>query len=322
MPGSDAPQISIVVPVYDEADNVAPLYGEILEVLSERDETAELIFVDDGSTDGTADRLRALHAEHAAARSPVQLQVVRLRRNFGKASALAAGFERARGQVVITLDGDLQDDPREIPRFLAKLDEGYDLVSGWKRTRRDPWTKVLPSRVFNLVVSLLTRIRIHDFNCGFKAYRRALVSELHLYGGLHRFIPLLAQAKGFRIAEIEVEHRTRAHGKSKYGAGRFAAGFLDFLTVLLLTGYASRPLHFFGATGLLSSLAGLGISLYLAVVWLQPNAAPVGPRPLLMLAVLLIILGIQLISLGLIGEMIISRQDKQRDTYSVAEVLE
>lgn len=317
----DHPKLSIVVPVYDEVENVAPLYGEIAAAVVPLECRAEVIFVDDGSTDGTTERLRDLHAEHGGDGGPLRLKVVRLRRNFGKSSALAAGFEVARGDVVITMDGDLQDDPKELPRFLEKLDEGFDLVCGWKRKRRDPWTKVIPSRLFNAVVSRLTGIRIHDFNCGFKAYRRELVSELRLYGGLHRFVPVLAHAKGFRAGEIEVEHRPRTHGRSKYGAARFGAGFLDLLTVLLLTGYASRPLHFFGGTGLLSSLGGLGISIYLFVVWLQPGTAPIGSRPLLILAVLLMILGIQLVSLGLIGEMIISRQSSQREAYSVAEVL-
>lgn len=317
----DHPKLSIVVPVYNEVENVEPLYGEIAAAAGPLECRAEVIFVDDGSTDGTTERLRGLHAEHEGDGGPLRLKVVRLRRNFGKSSALAAGFEVARGSVVITMDGDLQDDPKELPRFLEKLDEGFDLVCGWKRKRRDPWTKVIPSRLFNAVVSLLTGIRIHDFNCGFKAYRRELVSELSLYGGLHRFVPVLAHAKGFRAGEIEVEHRPRTHGRSKYGAARFGAGFLDLLTVLLLTGYASRPLHFFGGTGLLSSLGGLGISIYLFVVWLQPGTAPIGSRPLLILAVLLMILGIQLVSLGLIGEMIISRQSSQREAYSVAEVL-
>jgi len=325
-PDEKRPELSLVVPMHNEAENVVPLHGEIVAALEQVDRAAELIFVDDGSTDETFERLGELHRRQQAgeggARAAPKLRVVRLRRRFGKSAALAAGFEEARGDVVITMDGDLQDDPKEIPRFLEKLQEGYDLVSGWKRKRRDRFTKVLASRIFNRVVSLLTRIRIHDFNCGFKAYRSELVRELNLYGGLHRFIPVLAHAKGFRSAEIIVEHRPRVHGRTKYGIGRLATGFLDLLTVLLLTGYASRPLHFFGVTGLLSFLAGVGVSVYLAVLWLNPAARPIGTRPLLTLSVLLIILGIQLISLGLVGEMIISRQSSQRETYSVAERLE
>jgi glycosyltransferase involved in cell wall biosynthesis len=316
------PDLSLVIPCYDEAENVEPLYREVREVAAGLDRRTEVIFVDDGSADATADVLRQVHAEAKHDPDGPAVKVVLLRRNFGKSSALAAGFQEADGDVVVTLDGDLQDDPHEIPRFLAQLEEGFGLVSGWKRQRHDPLTKTIPSRIFNAVVSALTGIRLHDINCGFKAYRRELVSELRLYGGLHRFIPVLAHAKGFRVGEIEVEHRPRQHGRSKYGAARMPAGFLDLLTVLLLTGYASRPLHFFGGTGLLAFLGGLGISLYLFVVWLNPASGPIGTRPLLTLAVLLMILGIQLVSLGLVGEMILSRHGSPADLYSVAEVLD
>jgi len=308
--------LSIVVPMNDEAGNVSPLHGEIVAVLRGLERSAEIIYVDDGSTDGTWEELAELH--DAQDTEGPRVRVLRLRRRFGKASALAAGFKEAAGEVVFTMDGDLQDDPKEIPRFLEKLAEGCDMVSGWKKVRHDPWTKTVPSRIFNRVVSLLTGIRIHDFNCGFKAYRGELVRDLDLYGGMHRYIPVLAQARGYRCDEIVVEHRPRRRGRSKYGIGRMARGFLDLLTVVLLTKYASRPLHFFGGTGLLSFVAGSGICGYMAVEWCMGNR-PIGTRPLLLLGVLLMILGIQLVSTGLVGELIVSRPGHQREQYSVAE---
>jgi glycosyltransferase involved in cell wall biosynthesis len=302
--------------MHNEADNVAPLHREITTAVGGHGKSAEIIYIDDGSTDGTWKQLATVH--RAGADGGPRVRVIRLRRRFGKASALAAGFDVARGGIVLTMDGDLQDDPREIPRFLAKLDEGCDMVSGWKRKRRDPFTKVVASRIFNRVTSLLTGIHIHDFNCGFKAYRSELVRDLNLYGGMHRYIPVLAHAKGYRVDEIVVEHRARQRGKSKYGAGRLATGFLDLLTVVLLTGYASRPLHFFGGSGLVAFLSGSGICAYMAVEWFMGNR-PIGNRPLLLLGILLMILGIQLISTGLVGELIVSRSGSQREQYSIAE---
>ncbi len=315
------PELSIVIPLHNEAENVEPLYGELLAALAGVGRPAELVLVDDGSTDGTFGRLQALHERSAAEPSGPRVRVLRLRRRFGKSAALAAAFEEAQGSIVLTMDGDRQDDPKEIPRFLDKLAEGYDLVSGWKRQRHDPWHKVLPSRLFNRVVSWVSGVRMHDFNCGFKAYRAELVRELTLYGDLHRFVPVLAHARGFRVAEIVVQHRPRTHGRSKYGVKRLFTGFLDLLTVLLLTSYASRPLHLFGGIGLLGLGAGVGINGYLAVLWLA-GERPIGQRPLLAVGVLLMILGIQLISLGLIGEMIVSRQESRRRTYSIAERLD
>jgi glycosyltransferase involved in cell wall biosynthesis len=311
--------LSIVIPLYNEEENVEPLYDQLKAALEGVGRKYEIIIVDDGSTDGSFDVLKRLH------RGEERLKVIRFRRNFGKAAALAAGFEAAEGEVVITMDGDLQDDPQEIPRFLQKLEEGFDLVSGWKKQRRDPFSKRWPSRVFNWTVSFLTGLRLHDLNCGFKAYRREVIQELQtrLYGGLHRYIPVLAYARGYRVGEITVAHRPRQRGHSKYGWERFLRGFLDLLTVILLTRYTTRPLHFFGGTGVLVFLAGLGINLYLTVLWFLHHR-PIGTRPLLLLGVLLMLLGVQLISMGLLGEMVVRTyyETLGKPTYAVREVLD
>jgi len=314
------PELSIVVPMHDEAANVEPLYDELIETLAGMEQSAELIFVDDGSTDETFDRLREVHGRERGEGAPA-VKVLRLRRQFGKSAALSAGFEAARGGIVMTMDGDLQDNPREIPRFLAALDEGLDLVSGWKRERHDPATKVFASRVFNAVVGCVSGVRLHDINCGFKAYRAELVRELHLYGGLHRYIPVLAQARGYRCGEIEVEHRPRTAGRTKYGAGRLVTAFLDLLTVLLLTRFASRPLHLFGGAGLAAFVVGIGVSLAeLLLTLIGWHPLRLGPHRLLFGA-LLILLGLHLIALGLIGELVVSRQAREGDPYSIAERL-
>ena len=315
MAEQDQVHLSVVIPVLDEAESLPGLVAEIREAVAPLHLRWELILVDDGSRDDSFAVMRKLHAE-----SPGQVRVIRFRRNFGKSAALQAGFAAARGQAVITLDGDGQDDPHEIPRLLAALGEGYDLVSGWKQQRRDPLAKVLASRLFNRVVAALTGIRLHDFNCGFKAYRADLTRELRLYGELHRYIPVLAHALGYRVTEIPVAHRPRTHGRSKYGLERMPRGYLDLHTVLLTTRYGSRPLHFFGSCGLVLLGLGLVINLYLSALWLL-HYRPIGDRPLLLLGVLLLIAGIQLISLGLVGEMIVSR-DEGRITYSIAERLD
>ena len=320
---SDAtrPDLSIVVPMHNEAENVGPLHDELLEALAPLERSAELIFVDDGSTDETFDRLRDVHGRGRAEGAPA-VKVIRLRRRCGKGAALAAGFDEARGSIIVTLDGDGQDDPKEIPRFLDKLDEGCDLVSGWKRQRKDRFTKVIASRIFNFVVSLLTGIRLNDFNCGFKAYRAQVVGELQLRGGLYRYIPVMAHAKGYRCGEIEVEHRPRTHGRTKYGLGRLVTSILDLLTVLLIAGHATRPLRFLGVTGIAALLAGFAVNAYLAILWFAvPVARSMGNRPLLLLGAILIVVGIQLTSMCLIGELVISRQATRGDAYSVAERL-
>jgi glycosyltransferase involved in cell wall biosynthesis len=272
-----------------------------------------VIFVDDGSTDGTVSALTRLHnSEH-------NVRVVRLRRNFGKAAALVAGFDQARGETVVTIDGDLQDDPAEIPRLLAKLDEGFDLVTGWKTHRRDPISRRLLSRIFNRVTSAFSGVRLHDMNCGLKAYRREVVHGLRLYGELHRFIPVLAHYRGFRIAELPVHHRPREHGRSRYGVERYLRGFLDLLTVSFIGRYRHRPLHLFGGLGLLLGAIGSAILVYLTVVKALGHA--IGQRPLLMLGVLLVVIGMQFFSLGLISEMITSHHEERVRERDRAEQL-
>jgi len=301
--------ISVVVPVYNEERSVALLFEELRSSLEGMAAEWEAVFVDDGSTDGTFAALTRLHAGAG------NVRVVRLRRNFGKAAALAAGFAQAAGDVVVTIDGDLQDDPAKIPRLLAKLDEGFDLVSGWKTHRRDPWSRRLLSRLFNGVVGRISGIRLHDMNCGFKAYRAEVVRGLPLYGELHRFIPVLAHYRGYRIAELPVNHRPRAHGRSRYGIERYLRGFLDLLTVSFMGRYRHRPLHLFGGLGLLLGALGIAVLAYLTVVKIGGHA--IGQRPLLTLGVLLVVVGLQFFSLGLISEMITSHhEERSRDTVA------
>lgn len=294
----DAPirSLSVVIPLLNEDQSLRPLYQELVATLDGIGLPYELIFVDDGSTDGSARALRALYAEDD------RVQVIQFRRNFGKAAALDAGFAVASGDAVITLDADLQDVPEEIPRLLAELEAGADLVSGWKFPRHDPLSKRLPSALFNAVVRRATGVPLHDFNCGLKAYRAEVLGEIHLHGELHRYVPVLAHFRGFRVTEIKVHHRPRRYGVSKFGAARFARGLFDLLTVLFLTQYNRRPLHFFGWFGLVSLLLGFGINVYLAVLKFLGHA--IGNRPLLTLGVLLMIVGAQFVLFGLLAEMI------------------
>jgi glycosyltransferase involved in cell wall biosynthesis len=312
------PTISVVTPAFDEERSVALLFEELQAALDPLDEPWEAIFVDDGSTDGTFAALTRLHAAHE------NVRVVRLRRNFGKSAALAAGFEQARGDVVVTIDADLQDDPAEIPRLLAKLDEGFDVVSGWKSRRRDPWTRRLPSRVFNRMASLVSGLSLHDVNCGLKAYRAEAARDLRIYGELHRFLPVLAHERGYRVAELPVNHRPRSHGRSRYGLERYLRGFLDLLTVSLVGRYRHRPLHLFGGVGLLLGALGTAVLVYLTV--LKAMGEAIGHRPLLILGVLLVVVGLQLFSLGLLGEMIRSLHEervgeRERERRHVDEIL-
>ena len=286
--------LSVIVPVYNEEESILPLYEELQASLGKND---EVLFVDDGSRDSTAERVKKLIAGDS------RVRLVRFQRNFGKAAALAAGFERARGDVIITMDGDLQDDPSEIPRFLEAITE-HDMVSGWKVHRKDPLGKRLPSRFFNWLTALVTGLQIHDFNCGFKAYRKEVVRHLNLYGELHRYIPALAHWEGFSVGEIPVNHHPRRFGRSKYGIERLTKGFFDLLTVKFLMTYAKRPLHFFGWIG--AGFTALGALAGLWVVYLKLLGEAVGNRPILVLSVLLIVVGIQFFSLGLLGEIVSS----------------
>ena len=305
--------ISVVVPVYNEERSVALLYDELRSALQPLDTPWEAIFVDDGSTDGTFAALTRLHD------AETNVRVVRLRRNFGKAAALVAGFDQAAGDTVVTIDGDLQDDPGEIPRLLAKLEEGFDLVTGWKTQRRDSLSRRLLSRIFNRVTSAFSGVRLHDMNCGLKAYRAEVVHGLRLYGELHRFIPVLAHYRGFRIAELPVNHRPREHGRSRYGVERYLRGFLDLLTVSFIGRYRHRPLHLFGGLGLMLGFFGTAILVYLTVLKALGHA--IGQRPLLMLGVLLVVIGLQFFSLGLISEMITSHHEERVRERDRAELL-
>jgi glycosyltransferase involved in cell wall biosynthesis len=298
--------VSVVIPVYDEREAIRPLAGELLPVVRRLGRRVEVIFVDDGSRDGTAEVLADLAA------SEPEVTVVRLRRNFGKAAALVAGFREAAGDAVVTMDGDLQDDPAEIPRLLAALEEGADLVSGWKRDRRDPWSKRAASRVFNGVTARMSGVALHDLNCGLKAYRAEVVRALSITGDLYRYIPVMAANEGFRVREVPVHHRPRAYGRSKYGLERYIRGFLDLLTILFIGRFRHRPMHLFGGLGLVVTAIGLGISAYMAV--LRFTGHGIGNRPLLLLGVLAIVVGIQLFTIGLVSEMIqFNRQRTEGD---------
>ena len=308
--------ITAVVPLYNEEKSLAILHAELAAVFeSGACGPVEFLFVDDGSRDGSWAVI-----EHLAQADP-RVRGIRFRRNFGKAAALTAGFQAARGAIVFTLDGDLQDDPAEIPRFLATLGEGLDVVSGWKQTRHDPWHKVGPSRVFNWAVSSLTGCHLHDHNCGFKVYRREVLNEVGIYGELHRFVPVLAHAKGFRVGELVVNHRARQHGSSKYGVARLIKGFLDLMTVRFLTRFGQSPLHLMGGAGLvLLLLGGLGMT-YLAILWLR-GGGPIGTRPLLVYSAVVLGVGTQLVTLGILAELVTSYNIRAQDTYSIAETLD
>jgi dolichol-phosphate mannosyltransferase len=314
--------LSIVIPVLNEAESLAKLHEELAAVADSHGYDVEVIFVDDGSSDGSWEAIRRLVGVDPRVRG------IRFRRNFGKAAALSAGFADTRGELVMTLDADLQDDPHEIPSFLAEMEKDVDVVSGWKKVRHDPWHKVLPSRVFNWMVSRLTGVKLHDHNCGMKCYRHEVLDEVRLYGELHRFVPVLAAARGFRVGEVVVRHRARPFGRSKYGLARFVKGFLDLLTVKFLTGFGQRPQHILGTLGLASFLLGLVGLLSLAGCWTWSRLAQgwseagFHVREHLTWAVYsiaLLLLGGQLMSIGFLGELIIAYQARDMKTYSVAE---
>ena len=305
------PHLSAVVPVFDEVESLPQMKAELLAGLEATGRTFEVLFVDDGSRDGSGAVLDGFAEEDP------RIRVVHLRKNFGKSPALAAAFERVRGAVIITLDADLQDDPAMIPEFVAKIDEGYELVSGYKRERHDPIGKTLPSKLFNAVVRRVSGVPLSDFNCGFKAYRVECIRELSVYGGFHRFLPVLASERGFRIAELVVRHRPRRHGQSKFGSWRLAEGLLDLLTVLMVTRFRTRPLHLFGFLAAVTGISGVLILGYLTVLWFMNE--PIGTRPLLTLGVLLTLAAIQFIGTGLVAELLVRTTVSPREIASIRE---
>jgi dolichol-phosphate mannosyltransferase len=310
--------ISAVIPVYNERDSLTQLHAELSEVATGADLELEIVFVDDGSTDESWTVIVEIAARDS------RVHGIRFRRNFGKAAALSAGFRAARGEIVFTLDADLQDDPHEIPRFLEAIKSGVEVVSGWKQLRHDPWHKTLPSKVFNGLVGLITGVKLHDHNCGFKCYRAEVLREVRLYGELHRFVPVLAAARGFKIGEIPVNHRPRRYGHSKYGVRRFVKGFLDLLTVKFLTGFSQRPQHLLGSIGLLAFFLGfLGMGA-LAVTWIVAHLfnleyTPLHQRPLLIYSVAALLLGAQMMSMGFLAELVTAYQGGDEHSYSIKE---
>lgn len=306
---------SFVIPVYDEEQSLPLLYEQLTTQLQKLGQSYEIIFIDDGSRDNSFKVIEELHRQDAA------VKAIRFRRNFGKTPALMAGFQRCRGDIIFTMDADLQDDPAEIPAFLEKLNEGYDLVSGWKFPRLDPLSKTLPSKVFNTTVALTTGVTLHDMNCGFKAYRREVIDELRIYGELHRFIPVLAAGRGFRITEIKVQHHPRKFGVSKFGAKRFTRGFLDLLSVLFLTTYMRTPLRLFGTLGFLSFLIGFLIDLY--VLGLKVFAGEqISHHPVVFLGIVFMIFGVSMVLTGFQSEMIRFYNYQSRHEYSIRQVLD
>lgn len=307
-------KFSFVIPVYNEQDSIQILHGNITDVLREHypGEEYETYFIDDGSTDDSVSVIKQIIAEDE------NVHLIAFRGNCGKSAALQAGFRAVGGEIVFTMDADLQDDPEEIPKFVDKLEEGYDLVSGWKYERHDPLEKRIPSKLFNKYTSKVSGISLHDFNCGFKAYRKEVVKAIDIYGELHRFVPVLAKRHGFRIGEIIINHKKREFGKSKYGIERYLRGMFDSISVVFLLKYRDKPMYFFGRIGLVSFLIGLAICIYLLVEWL--SGIPIGTRPLLNLGVLLIILGALFVSIGLIGDLIVDKSYRKNYTeYHIKE---
>ena len=313
-------QLSIVVPVYNEEESLEALHAEICEVVEKIDAQIELLFIDDGSTDSSWSIITKL------AREDKRIRAFRFRRNFGKAAALDVGLHAATMPLVMTMDADLQDDPHEIPDFLRLMDEGFDVVSGWKKTRHDPWHKVIPSRFFNAMVSNLTGVRLHDHNCGMKCYRREIFDEVTLYGELHRFVPALAGARGFKVGEKVVNHRARKFGSSKYGFNRFIKGFLDLLSVKFVTTYGARPQHLLGTIGLCSFGVGALTMVWMAARWVLARIPALGleeymlsGRPAVVYSAALALFGAQLLSLGFLSELLVAETNRRAREYSIKE---
>jgi glycosyltransferase involved in cell wall biosynthesis len=310
-------ELSIVVPIFNEEENLEPLMAEIDSVLSSLEKSYEIIAVDDGSRDGTFEVLTRLHRNHPA------LHVIRLKRNFGQTAALAAGLAHVQGEIVVLMDGDGQNDPADIPALLAKIDQGNDLVVGWRINRQDPFlNRRLPSMIANRLISWTTRLKLHDYGCTLKAMRKEIARSLKLYGEMHRFIPAIAYERGAQVAEVGVNHRRRLHGRSKYSIMRTLRVMLDLLTVKFLSSYSTRPAHVFGPIGVISGLIGFALALYLSVQKLV-YSMEIGNRPLLLLAVLLIFIGIQFVTMGLLGEMLARtyHESQDRPIYVIGEVL-
>ena len=307
---TDQVQISVVVPFFNEAESLPILHQRITEALEAEGASFEVIFINDGSTDDSEKAIQKIQA------ADPRIRLLAFRRNFGKSAALSAAFQVTKGDIVITMDADLQDDPKELPRLIARIHCGADVVSGWKQVRNDPVDKTLPSKLFNATVNKAFGLELNDHNCGFKAYRSEALKELNLYGELHRFIPALLHARGFKIEQIPVEHHARQFGKSKFGAERLIKGALDLMTVWLTTRYGARPLHMFGGAGIIFGGLGAVILTYLSVLWLL-GFGPIGDRPLLLFGMLLALFGSQLVGVGLLGELILSRTIDERDKYAL-----
>ena len=311
---SNRPLISVVIPTYNEEDSLIELSKQLERVLErESKNNYEVLFIDDGSTDSTFSVMKEINKKNP------KFKAIRFRRNYGKSAALSVGFKAAKGAVIITMDADLQDDPMEIPNLMSKIREGYDLVSGWKKKRNDPINKTLPSKFFNYVTAKASGLKLHDFNCGLKAYRSEAAKSLDIYGEMHRYLPVLAHWNGFRITEIPVLHHPRKHGKTKFGASRYVKGFLDLITLLFTSRYLKRPLHFFGTVGTIMGLVGFGIDAWLTVEWIMGDTF-LSNRPAALLGIALIIVGVQLVSLGLLGEMIV-KNFKRDEEYQIREKL-
>jgi glycosyltransferase involved in cell wall biosynthesis len=316
LPGQ-APAVSVVIPLYNEEESIPDLETALTTALDGIGRAYEIIVVDDGSKDRSFAMLQEI-----AARDP-RWTIIRLRRNFGQTAAFSAGFDQARGEVVITMDADLQNDPHDVPLLLAKIDEGYDIVSGWRKNRQDRfWDRRLPSILANRLISNVTDVRLHDYGCSLKAYRRDLLRHVRLYGELHRFIPALASQVGGTVTEVPVNHFARQYGRSKYGIGRTVRVVLDLITVWFLSGYATRPIHVFGSMGLISAAGGLAVGVYLSFLKIFFDQ-DIGGRPLLLLAVLLVVIGVQLITMGLLGEMIIRtyHESQNKPIYFVRQIV-
>jgi glycosyltransferase involved in cell wall biosynthesis len=307
--------ISVVIPAFNEAESLPRLYTELTSVLKESGKEYEIIFVNDGSRDKTQEVSEELYSKDKK-----HVRVIQLRNHFGKAAALSAGFELAKGETVFQMDADLQDDPKEIPKFIKKLDEGYDMVVGWKQNRKDSFVKNQTSKIYNFATNYISRVKLHDHNCGLKAYKSEVVKSLNIYGELHRYIAVIVSAQGYKVTEVKINHRARVFGKSKYGNMRFVHGFLDLLTVFFITRFRSRPLHLFGYVGMTFFTLGLSIALYLSYIKLFGHQS-IGGRSLLLLAVMLIIIGTQVSVSGLVGEQMATMMHKDNKEYVVKKVL-